>query len=146
MPVSAIIALLALAGCGLVFQNRLMVAVAAATPGPWAALMVNSLVGIVLIGAVGFSRHGTAFAADTVSALRWWFVLPGILGTVFILASVTGYARIGAAATIAILIAAQLVTGLLVDLAAEPFAMDVRFWTRLAGALLLVTGCLLVNR
>lgn len=48
-------------------------------------------------------------------ALRYWSVLPGVLGSFFVFASICGYQRLGAAVTISVLIASQLVVGLGVD-------------------------------
>ena len=106
--------LVAAAGAGLVLQNALMIRMA--TGGPLlAALLANSLVGLVLIASAGACLHGPSFAAETLLRFRPFWLLPGVLGTYFVFASVTGYRNFGAAPTIAILVASQLCCGLLAD-------------------------------
>ena len=47
--------------------------------------------------------------------MRWWTLIPGLLGS-FVFASISGYQNVGAATTIAVLVASQLIGGLVMDI------------------------------
>ena len=76
-------------------------------------------------------------------AWRWWFILPGLLGTFAVFALLTGYTRLGAATPTVALIAGQVLTALLLDLAGltlRPGALTPAGW---AGIALFVVGAAL---
>jgi len=130
------------AGTGLVVQNGLMTRIAAGGPA-LAALFANSAVGLVLIAALGCWLYGPAFPAETLRHFRPYWLLPGMLGTFFVFASVTGYRDLGAAPTAAALVASQLCCGLLADgfgLTGSGRGIGTTQWL---GAFLLVLGALL---
>ena len=130
------------AGAGLVIQNALMTRIAAGGPA-LAALFANSAVGLVLIAGLGCWLYGPAFPAETLRHSRPYWLLPGMLGTFFVFASVTGYRDLGAAPTTAALVASQLCCGLLADglgLTGSGRGIGAAQWL---GALLLVVGALL---
>ena len=131
------------AGAGLVLQNALMARIAAGGP-MLGALLANSAVGIVLITAAGSWLHGPGFVAETLLRFRPFWLLPGLLGTFFVFASVGGYARLGAGATTAAIVAAQLTGALLADaflLSESGRGVVPAQWL---GAALLVAGAVLV--
>ncbi len=141
----ATLLLLAAAGCGLVAQNLLMSRIAgggAILP----ALLANSAVGLALIVAAGSGWYGSAFIADTAARFRSWWILPGVLGTLFVFASVAGYRQLGAAATSAVLIAVQLAAALMADALGLGPALRPVGLTQWLGAALLVLGATLVLR
>lgn len=72
---------------------------------------------------------------------RWWLLLlPGLLGTLFVYASLTGYARVGAVLTISTLVAAQIAAGVGFDaLRGMPVSLG-----QIGGLALLVAGVALV--
>jgi transporter family-2 protein len=134
-------AMLVAAGVALVVQNAVMTRIAAAS-GILVALALNSAVGLaaLLIALVG--RTGFGGFLDLAGAFRLRALLPGLLGSFFVFASVQGYRTLGAAPTIAVLVASQLAAGLACDAIATRFhnvAMR-----PLAGAALLVVGAILV--
>jgi transporter family-2 protein len=134
-------AMLVAAGVALVVQNAVMTRIAAAS-GILVALALNSAVGLaaLLIALVG--RTGFGGFLDLAGAFRLRALLPGLLGSFFVFASVQGYRTLGAAPTIAVLVASQLVTGLAADAMAVGFrAAPMR---PLLGAALLVAGAVLV--
>jgi len=73
------------------------------------------------------------------------FWLPGFLGTFFVFASLRSYRALGAAPTIALITAAQMVLGLLFDATGayviQPRALGLRAWV---GAALLICGVALI--
>lgn len=129
-------ALVMVAGLALVAQNLLMTG-AARDLGTLGALVVNSAVGLMLLGSLLLGQGG---ASALGLALRPWHLLPGLLGTFFVFASLTGYRTLGAAPTIALLVTSQLIGGLGVDVLRGGTIPTVS----LIGGALLVVGCWLV--
>jgi len=142
MPI--IVATLILAGISLVLQNALMVRITQSASTVLIALVINSSVGLTALLAILISRNGLAGLAEAAGAIRPWALLPGLLGSFFVFAGILGYQRLGAAPTIAVLVASQLLAGLAFDAAVSGQKMaGFNIW-QLAGALLLVTGAALV--
>ena len=70
----------------------------------------------------------------------------GLLGSFFVFASINGYQHVGAATTIAVLVASQLIGGLVMDIA-RSHGVSVRALIGPGiGAILLVVGAWLVAR
>jgi len=110
-----IVTLLIAAGAALVIQNLLMVQITSGVSTVLITLLVNSAVGFFILLGLLLGRSGVAGLGEAFGALRYWSVLPGVLGSFFVFASICGYQRLGAAATISLLVGSQLVVGLGVD-------------------------------
>ncbi|BDH45959.1 membrane protein [Salmonella enterica subsp. enterica serovar Choleraesuis] len=134
------------AGIGLVVQNLLMVRITQSASTILIAMLLNSLVGIVLFVALLSWRHGWAGFAELGRSIHWWSLLPGILGSFFVFASISGYRQLGAATTIALLVGSQLVAGLVLDIARHPGLTLRALIGPLAGVVLLVAGAWLIAR
>ncbi|SNB44653.1 DMT family transporter [Geobacter sp. DSM 9736] len=99
---------------------------------------VALLLVVLVSGRVGFRGAGGAL---------WWEWTGGLLGALFVSTTIVAVPRIGTAAAMAATIAAQLMTGILLDhfglfgLKQVPFDLK-----RLAGMLLLLAGAALVFR
>jgi bacterial/archaeal transporter family-2 protein len=134
-----------LAGCALVAQNAVMAAMQARGLGLVSALMVNSFVGLAFLGLVALATQGSAPFGDVARLAQAWFVIPGLLGTLFVFASLRSYHAIGAASTIALITAAQMLSGILLDATGayvfHPRPLDARAWV---GAALLICGVALI--
>ena len=104
------------AGVGLVVQNTLMVRITQTSSTILIAMLLNSLVGIVLFVSILWFKQGMAGFGELVSSVRWWTLIPGLLGSFFVFASISGYQNVGAATTIAVLVASQLIGGLVLDI------------------------------
>ncbi|MBF8766194.1 DMT family transporter [Pseudomonas putida] len=87
------IGLLIAAGAAIVAQNLLMVQISGGASSPLVALLINSAVGFVLLFMLLVGRSGPAGIIETLSGLRLWHVLPGLLGSLFVFASLQGYQR-----------------------------------------------------
>jgi transporter family-2 protein len=135
--------LLVAAGVALVFQNLLMVKITQSVSTVLITLAINSAVGLVLLLASLLARKGLAGLGEMVQAMQPWLVLPGLLGSFFVFAGIMGYQSIGAAATIAVLVASQLLTGMLVQARQTHALPDV---SALLGAVLLMAGVVLILR
>ena len=60
-------------------------------------------------------RTGTAGFGELTAVFGWRSLIPGLLGTFFVFASLVGYQRLGAGTTISVLVASQLICGLIAD-------------------------------
>ncbi|MDU4307641.1 MAG: DMT family transporter [Serratia marcescens] len=138
--------LLIAAGMGLVVQNLLMVRITESVSTILITLVINSSVGLLLLVGLLLAKNGLGAVAEVTGAARWWMLLPGLLGSLFVFAGILGYQKLGAAATISILVASQLCMGLLADVyRAGPAALRENL-PALVGALLLVAGAYLVAK
>jgi transporter family-2 protein len=104
------------------------------------ALWLNSGVGLVFLTWLVWTREGEQPMANLWSQPSWWYVLPGLLGTLFVFASFRGFAHFGAATAVASLVASQLVAGMAFD----AWSGDSLSTRNLVGAGLLIAGAALV--
>jgi len=134
------------AGIGLVVQNTLMVRITQSASTILIAMLLNSLVGIVLFVSILLIKHGVAGFQELYTSVKWWTLIPGLLGSFFVFASISGYQYVGAATTIAVLVASQLIGGLVMDVVrSQGVALKVLI-SPICGAVLLVIGAWLVAR
>lgn len=115
MNQSLTLAFLVAAGIGPVVQNTLMVRITQSSSTILIAMLLNSLVGIVLFVSILLLKQGVAGFSELAATVRWWTLIPGLLGSFFVFASISGYQNVGAATTIAVLVASQLIGGLVLD-------------------------------
>lgn len=115
MTTGITLGLLVAAGAALVVQNLLMAKITGAASTVLVALLMNSAVGLLFLLALLLRKAGMSGLSEVAGLFRLWFVIPGLLGTFFVYASITGYRTVGAAPTIAVLVASQLVFGLAWD-------------------------------
>lgn len=134
------------AGIGLVVQNTLMVRITQSSSTILIAMLLNSLVGIVLFVSILLVKHGLAGFSELVATVRWWTLIPGLLGSFFVFASISGYQYVGAATTIAVLVASQLIGGLVMDVVRSQGVAIKALIGPVCGAVLLVIGAWLVAR
>ncbi|MBU2963321.1 DMT family transporter [Citreicella sp. C3M06] len=134
------LALLAIAGSALVLQNAIMLEARTLSGSVWVALWLNSAVGLVLLTITALAADGPQAFARLATGRWWLLLLPGLLGTLFVYASLTGYARVGAVLTISTLVAAQIAAGVGFDaLRGLPVSGG-----QMAGLVLLLAGVALV--
>ncbi|WP_407906748.1 DMT family transporter [Escherichia coli] len=141
MNQSLTLAFLIAAGIGLVVQNTLMVRITQTSSTILIAMLLNSLVGIVLFVSILWFKQGMAGFG-----VRWWTLIPGLLGSFFVFASISGYQNVGAATTIAVLVASQLIGGLVLDIFRSHGVPLRALFGPICGAILLVVGAWLVAR
>ncbi|PNE97760.1 DMT family transporter [Klebsiella aerogenes] len=146
MNQSLTLACLIAAGVGLVLQNTLMVRITQSASTILIAMLLNSLVGIVLFVTILLLRHGAAGFQELALNVKWWTLIPGLLGSFFVFASISGYKNVGAATTIAVLVASQLVGGLVIDLIRAQGVPFRALIGPVCGAVMLVVGAWLVAR
>ncbi|ABF03930.1 conserved hypothetical protein [Shigella flexneri 5 str. 8401] len=146
MNQSLTLAFLIAAGIGLVVQNTLMARITQTSSTILIAMLLNSLVGIVLFVSILWFKQGMAGFGELVSSVRWWTLIPGLLGSFFVFASISGYQNVGAATTIAVLVASQLIGGLVLDIFRSHGVPLRALFGPICGAILLVVGAWLVAR
>ncbi|SIT91786.1 transporter family-2 protein [Yoonia rosea] len=95
----------------------------------------NHLVGLVFITCVALAVGGL-FAGDPAEA-PWWAFLGGPVGVVFIAAGSWLIARIGAAQTALLIIAGQMISGVLLDIV---MGAPGNLWARTLGVGLILAG------
>ncbi len=83
---------------------------------------------------------------ELASTVRWWTLIPGLLGSFFVFASISGYQNVGAATTIAVLVASQLIGGLVMDILKSNGIPLRALVGPVCGAVMLVVGARLVAR
>ncbi len=109
------------------------------------ALVSFSVGAVVLLGLVVAS--GRAGGLRAAVGAPWWQWTGGLIGALYVSATIVAFPRLGTAAGMATVIAAQLTAGLLLDRAGafgfRTIAVD---WQRIVGVLLLLAGAVLVVR
>ncbi|PZQ46315.1 MAG: hypothetical protein DI556_20765 [Rhodovulum sulfidophilum] len=86
-----LLGLLTLAGVALVAQNPLMARIATAGASTVAPLVLNSAVGLVALLTALLVQSGPSGLVATLRDFRAWYLLPGLLGSLFVFASVVGF-------------------------------------------------------
>lgn len=112
-----------------------------------AAAAISFFAGAVVLGILtfAFSRvQGTVI--DWRVPAPWLFIVGGCLGAVYVTSNIILIPRLGAAALMAFLVAGQLIAGMVVDrIGLLGVAVREISVGRVAGALLLVTGAVMVR-
>ncbi|EOU8148319.1 TPA: EamA-like transporter family protein [Escherichia coli] len=126
MNQSLTLAFLIAAGIGLVVQNTLMVRITQTSSTILIAMLLNSLVGIVLFVSILWFKQGMAGFGELVSSVR--------------------ELRPRSWTTIAVLVASQLIGGLMLDIFRSHGVPLRALFGPICGAILLVVGAWLVAR
>ena len=115
--------------------------------GPVLAAGISFVVGtVVLLGATLAIRR-TVPDIGTVLSAPWWMYTGGLLGAGFVLASVILTPRLGAATTIGLFLAGQVIASTVIDhFGLFRVAVQEATAPRLLGVLLVVAGVFLVQR
>ncbi len=117
-----------------------------AVASPFQAALVSFLVGTLALAAI-VAVSARSWEGTSLSRLPWWAWTGGMLGAGYITAAVILAPRVGSLALIAMLIAGQILTALVLDhfgLLALPRVPVSP--ARLAGAALLLAGLFLILR
>ena len=133
-------------GGGLAFQAAINTGLGKRSGQPvWAAL-ASFVVGTIFLALIVAAQHGWP-AMSVVSAMPWYLWMGGILGALYVAATIVVAPRIGVAALIGVAIAGQMAASLAIDkfgwlgLAVRPLGVG-----RIVGAVLVVTGVFLIRR
>ena len=116
-------------------NGRLSLATSAMHASAW-----NHLVGLAFITVLGLLAGGL-FLGDPWAA-PWWAYLGGPVGFVFIAGSSWAVTRIGAAQTALMIIAGQMIFGVVLDLLR---GIDGTTWARVLGVVLILAGMIIAQ-
>ncbi len=136
----SVLFLLVVAGGAILGQNALMAKISSEVPTILIPLVLNSAVGITLLSILLIVQSGTDGIVEAAKVFRPVNLLPGVLGSFFVFASIVGYQRLGAAPTIAVLVTSQLAFGVISDV----FKAGSTSSATIVGVLLLAAGAALV--
>lgn len=136
-----------LAGAFVAIQAPVNAALARGLGSTIAAAAISFLAGAMVLGVItlALSRaQGTII--DWRAPAPWLFIVGGCLGAVYVTSTIILIPRLGAAALMAFLVAGQLISGMVIDrLGLLGVAMREISVGRIAGALLLVSGAVMVR-
>ena len=115
--------------------------------GPVLAGAVSFLVGTVVLVVATFSVRRSVPDLGSITSAPWWMYLGGFLGAYYVVASVVLTPRLGAATTIGLFLAGQVVASIGIDHFGW-FGVPVHHATipRILGALLIIVGVVVVQR
>ncbi|MFG1501443.1 DMT family transporter [Halobacteriovorax sp. XZX-3] len=95
----------------------------------WMALLGNFVTLVVCIGFFFFVKYNPEFFPEFVRLkdfqFKWWYVIPGFFGFLFVVGLPLGIYEVGAVKTTVGLIAAQMVTSVLWDVFVENISLTV---------------------
>jgi len=142
-----LILMVALGGAGLAMQMAWNARLRTATNSPVLATMISvlvTLISLVLVWGSGATNRGTI--PDFQSLPKWaWF--GGVFAAYYLVASLIGIPKLGAAAVFSLVIAGQMVGALALD-STGAFAMTQIPLSpaRILGTILLLAGVLLIQK
>ena len=139
------LAMLAIVAIGtlLPLQGLVNARLAGALHGPVMAAFVSFLVGSAVLGTwLLFARTPWGAAPD--ARFPAWIWIGGVLGAIYVAVFTLLIPRVGAAAAICLAVLGQVVASMLLDHFGVLQAQRPADWTRVAGAVLVLLGVLLV--
>ena len=115
--------------------------------GPVLAGAISFLVGTVVLVVATLSVRRSVPDLGSITSAPWWMYLGGFLGAYYVVASVVLTPRLGAATTIGLFLAGQVVASIGIDHFGW-FGVPVHHATipRILGALLIIVGVVVVQR
>ena len=117
-----------------------------AVGSPVNAAFVSFAVGTAALGVLAVILQARP-DATAVRALPWYAWVGGLYGAIFVVAAAWGVPRLGVALTITLMVAGQLLIGVILDhfgafgMPAQPIS-----WGRVAGILLVICGVVVVRK
>ena len=101
----------------------------------WESSFWNHIVGLAFVSLIALIGGGM-FAGDPLDA-PWWAYLGGPIGVLFIAAGSWAIAKIGAAQTAMLIIAGQMISGVVLDVVMQ---VPGQTWARITGVALILGG------
>ncbi len=142
-----ILVLTALAGCLMPVQPAVNAVTAQMMSSPYLASFFSFLTGTLALGFLCLALRLPWPDGKIMLGLPWWAWLAGPMGAFFVTMTIVAVPRLGAMSVMALLIAGQMSTSLVLDhfgwlgIPAQPITM----W-RILGAILLFTGVVLIRK
>lgn len=145
-PSALVMILVVLAGGATALQAPTNARLAGAVASPVNAAFVSFAVGTAAL-ALAAAMLQTRPDMTAVRGLPWWAWVGGLYGAVFVVAAAWGVPRLGVALTITLMVAGQLLIGLILDhfgamgVPRAPLSLG-----RVAGVGLVIAGVLMVRK
>ena len=136
-----------LIGAGLPVQAGVNSQLRTGLGSPVLAAAVSFFVGTIALAGLAAAQRAALPGAVVLTRIPWWAWCGGLLGAVYVAASIVLVPRLGAATLAAAIVAGQMAAALVLDqfglvgYARHPLSLP-----RLLGALLLLAGVYLVQR
>lgn len=135
-----------LAGGATALQAPTNAKLATAVGSPVNAALVSFAVGTAALAVVAAALQARP-DMTAVRGLPWWTWIGGLYGAVFVAAAAWGVPRLGAALTIILMVAGQLLISVLVDhFGAMGVPRQPISWGRIGGVALVIVGVVMVRR
>jgi bacterial/archaeal transporter family-2 protein len=135
------------AGVLLPVQAGINAQLRSAIGSPLAAGLVSFLVGTVGLAAVVFLLRAPVSLRPTWVAPPWWYWTGGLIGAMYVVASIVLAPKLGAATMVAAIVAGQMIASLLLDqYGLLGFPTHPISGVRVLGAVLVMGGVILVQR
>jgi transporter family-2 protein len=113
---------------------------------PLLASTISFLVGLLAL-LIGTLIHGTWNLGKNLTAAPWWIWTGGLLGAFYVLATIILIPRLGAATTVACVLAGQVVVSIIIDhFGLFQVTINQISIPRLIGAVLIIVGVILVQK
>ena len=136
-----------LAGSALAVQFSVNAQLRTFVGGPVVAAAISFLIGTLALVVASLVFRQSWSLATAVASAPWWVWAGGMLGAFYVLATVILIPRIGAATTVGMILAGQVVAAVLIDhFGWLRVPMHELTFPRVAGAALVVVGVALVQR
>ena len=136
-----------LGGIVIPIQIGLNASVSKITGNPLWASAISFMVGTAFLFVVLIVSRQPWPGTAAISAIPRFAWLAGVLGVIYVTSSILAAPKIGAALLISLLVAGQMGTALLLDhFGALGFPQNTISWGRVAGAVLVVCGVVLIRR
>ncbi|ADU64084.1 protein of unknown function DUF606 [Pseudodesulfovibrio aespoeensis Aspo-2] len=136
-----------LAGAGMPLQAGINLRLRHALGEPVVAALVSFAVGTVCLLAYVVAARVELPPAGVAAGVPWWAWTGGALGAFFVFATIVLAGQLGAATTMAWLLAGQFLAALILDhFGLVSFALREVTWPRVAGVALIIAGAVLVNK
>ncbi len=80
------------------------------------------------------------WSKEHLQSLSWWFLIPGMMGITIVTGSTIGFEKMGASATITLIVSSQLITGIVWDyfIKSKPITLE-----NIIGTIILMLGVLI---
>jgi transporter family-2 protein len=136
-----------LAGASLVMQSALNSQLRSALNSPVRAGLISYVGGTITMLLIALAmRESWSYASD-LPRVSWWLLTGGFFGAAYIVAIIVLIPRVGAATVFALIVTGQMLASLVFDqfgvFGITQRSIDL---TRVAGALLLIAGVVLIRR
>jgi bacterial/archaeal transporter family-2 protein len=148
MPKETYYAIAFIAGLAVAIQTAVNAQLRLTLNNPTLTALFSFCVGTVILSVyVAFTSHQSLPALSTLAGIQWWKWLGGVMGAFYITSVVVAAPRIGAANTLGLIVAGQLIFSVIFDHFGW-LGLPVRSINlpRILGILLLILGVYLIRR